>query len=253
MGILDGKVALVTGAGQGVGRGIALAIAREGAAVAITGKTASKLDAVCKEIAAFGGKAVPILCNVRDLADIKRTVAETVKKFGGLDILVNSAYEGAFTTLLTTEDDAFQTGFFAGPIATFRFMKEAYPHLKARGGGSIINLVTAASVRWDTTTYGPYGAAKEGIRVLTRTAASEWGKDKIRVNSIAPLANSPALDAWTKARPEEAKHFFATIPLGYIGDCENDIGRIAVLLLRPESYYITGATIPADGGQARFD
>jgi NAD(P)-dependent dehydrogenase (short-subunit alcohol dehydrogenase family) len=238
MGVLSGKVGLVTGAGQGVGRGIALAMAKEGCAVSITGKTASKLDAVCKEIAAAGGKAIPISCNVRDLADIKRTVAETVKQLGGLDILVNNAYEGAWGPLLTVDDEAFQLGLFAGPIACFRFMKEAHPHLKKRGGGNIINLVTPASVRWDTSNYGAYGTAKEGMRVLSRSAASEWGKDNIRVNAVAPLANSPALDK--------------TVPQGRIGDCEKDIGEAVVLLLRPEARYLTGQTIALDGGQARF-
>jgi NAD(P)-dependent dehydrogenase (short-subunit alcohol dehydrogenase family) len=252
MGVLSGKVGLVTGAGQGVGRGIALAMAKEGCAVAITGKTASKLDSVCEEIAAAGGKAIPIACNVRELADIERTVAETVKQLGGLDILVNNAYEGAWGPLLTVDDEAFQLGLFAGPIACFRFMKEAHPHLKKRGDGNIINLVTPASVRWDTSNYGAYGTAKEGMRVLSRTAASEWGKDNIRVNAVAPLANSPALDGWTKNNPQEAEAFFKTVPQGRIGDCEQDIGQAVVLLLRPEARYLTGQTIALDGGQARF-
>ena len=252
MGVLDGKVALVTGAGQGVGRGIAIAMAKEGASVAITGKTESKLHAVCAEIAAFGGKSTPILCNVRELADVTRTVAHTVKTYGGLEILVNNAYEGAFGKLLDVSDEDFQRGFFAGPIATFRFMKAAYPHLKARGGGNIINLATAAEVRWDMTTYGPYGAAKAGVRVLTRTAAAEWGPDKIRVNTVTPHANSPALDAWIKNNPEESTEFFKTIPARRIGDCELDIGRVVVLLVRDECSYLSGATIPLDGGQARF-
>lgn len=252
MGVLDGKIALVTGAGQGVGRGIALALAKEGASIAVTGRTKSKLDTVCGEIEAAGGRAEPIACDVCKLDDVNNTVSRTIEVFGGLDILVNNAYEGAFGPLLSVDDDKFQLGFFAGPIATFRFMKAAYPHLKARGGGDIINLGTSAAVRWDMSNYGPYGAAKEGIRVLTRTAAAEWGGDGIRVNTIAPHANSPALAAWTEANPEEAKAFVATIPLKRIGDCEEDIGRFVVLLLRPESSYISGATIPLDGGQARF-
>jgi len=252
MGVLDGKIALVTGAGQGVGRGIALALAKEGASIAVTGRTKSKLDTVCKEIEAAGGKAEPIACDVTKLEDVNAAVEQTVKTFGGLDILVNNAYQGAFGPLLSIDDEKFQLGFFAGPFATFRFMKAAYPHLKARGGGDIINLGTSAAVRWDMSNYGAYGAAKEGVRVLTRAAACEWGKDNIRVNTIAPHAKSPALAAWTEANPEEAKAFVASIPLQKIGDCEEDIGRFVVLLLRPESSYISGATIPLDGGQARF-
>lgn len=252
MSVLDGKVALVTGAGQGVGRGIAIAAAKEGAAVAVIGRTEAKLTAVCEEIKKAGGRAMSIRCDVRRLQDIQATVAQTVKHFGGLDILVNNAYEGAFGSLLSIDDEAFQVGFFAGPIATFRFMKEAYPHLKTRRGGSIINLVSSAAARWDTSTYGPYAAAKEGIRVLTRTAASEWGQDNIRVNAVAPLANSPLLSEWASSLPKEASAFFDTIPLKRVGDCEADIGKAVVLLLRPEAGYINGATICIDGGQARF-
>ncbi|HCX14522.1 MAG TPA: 3-oxoacyl-ACP reductase [Rhodospirillaceae bacterium] len=252
MGVLDGKIALVTGAGQGIGRGIALALAKEGALIAVTGRTKSKLDAVCREIKKAGGRAEPITCDVCKLDEVNATVETAKEIFDGLDILVNNAYEGAFGPLLSVDDAKFQLGFFAGPIATFRFMKAAYPYLKERGGGDIINLGTSAAVRWDMSNYGPYGAAKEGIRVLTRAAAAEWGSDGIRVNTIAPHANSPALSAWTKENPSEAKAFVETIPLNRIGDCEDDIGRFVVLLLRPESSYITGATIPLDGGQARF-
>jgi NAD(P)-dependent dehydrogenase (short-subunit alcohol dehydrogenase family) len=252
MGVLDKKIALVTGAGQGVGRGIALAMAKAGASIAVTGRTESKLHAVCGEIEAAGAKATPIVCDVSDLASIKHTVAETVSAFGGIDILVNNAYDGAFGPLLSLSDEDFQKGFVAAPFATFRFMVAAHPHLKARGGGAIINLATSAEVRWDMSNYGAYGAAKAGVRVLTRAAAAEWGVDNIRVNTLCPLANSPALDAWTTNNPDEAKAFFTTVPLRRIGDCETDIGEAAVYLASDGARYLTGATIPLDGGQARF-
>lgn len=252
MDILSGKVALVTGAGQGVGRGIALALAKAGAAVAATGRTLSKLEAVVQEIEGAGGRAFALACDVCDAEQIKNAVDTTVSRLGGLDILVNNAYDGAFGPLLSLSDEAFQKGFVAGPFATFRFMTAAYPHLKARGGGAIINLATSAAVRWEMSNYGAYAAAKEGVRALTRAAAAEWGGDGIRVNTICPLANSPALDAWAKYRPEEAQAFFATVPLRRIGDCEADVGAAAVYLASPASGYITGVTLPVDGGQARF-
>ena len=252
MGMLDKKAALVTGAGQGVGRGIALAFAKAGASVIVCGRTESKLHAVCGEIEAAGAKAAAMVCDVSDPEAIKRTVTEAARIFGGLDILVNNAYDGAFGPLLSLTDEGFQKGFVAGPFAAFRFMVAAHPHLKARGGGSIINLATSAEVRWDMSNYGAYGAAKASVRVLTRAAAAEWGVDNIRVNTICPLANSPALDAWTKHNPEEAKAFFATVPLRRIGDCETDIGEAAVFLASDSARYVTAATIPLDGGQARF-
>src|SRR5699024_6130018 len=99
------------------------------------------------------------------------------------------------------------------------------PHMKARGGGNIINVVTSAMVRWDQSDYGAYAAAKVAIRSLTRTAAAEWGCDGIRVNSVAPLGFSPGLAGWTERNPDEAAAFLETVPLGYIGDCEQDVGR----------------------------
>ncbi len=251
MAELNGQVALVTGAGQGVGQGIALALAQAGVKVAAAGRTEAKLRDTVQRIGERGGKAVAITCDVFSAEDITRTVAATVEAFGGLDILVNNAYDGAFGPLLSLDDEAFMRGIRSGPLASFRFMRASYPHLKARGGGNIVNLITSAAVRWDSSNYGAYAVAKQGIRALTRAAAAEWGRDHIRVNNIAPLASSPALAAWIKHDPE-AKTFFETVALKRVGDCEADIGRAVVALVGPGMSYVTGATLPLDGGQAYF-
>jgi meso-butanediol dehydrogenase/(S,S)-butanediol dehydrogenase/diacetyl reductase len=253
MSSLQGKVAIVTGAGQGIGQGIAFALAKEGAAVAVCGRTLSKLESTCKTISEFGGHAVSIAADVSDPEDITRVVARTVEVFGGIDILVNNAQVAPLGTLLSVQDSAFLEGFATGPLATFRLMRAAHPHLKARGGGSIINFASSAGKRWDMAGYGAYGAVKQATRALTRAAAAEWGPDGIRVNTLAPHARSPGLDGWMNANPEEAKVFFKTIPLRRIGDCERDIGRFVVMLVGPDASYLTGATIPLDGGQANFD
>jgi NAD(P)-dependent dehydrogenase (short-subunit alcohol dehydrogenase family) len=253
MGILNGKVALITGAGQGVGRGIALAMAKERAAIAVAGRTESKIVDTCAAIRAFGGRAVPIVCDVKVADDVTRTVAETVAAFGGIDILVNNAQEVPLGRLLEANIDEYVTGFESGPIATLRFMQACYPHLKARGGGSIVNLVTAAAVRWDMAGYGMHASVKQAIRSLTRAAAAEWGPDNIRTNNIAPEALSPSFAEWMKSDPEGTAAFVATIPMGRVGDCERDIGRAVALLCSPGAEYISGATIPVDGGQANFD
>lgn len=252
MGILKDKTAIVTGAGQGIGRGIALALAREGVAVAVAGRTESKLVETVSMIEAAGGRAVPIVCDVSRSEDITGTVERTITACGGFDILVNNAYDGVLGPLLSIDDEGFMRGITAGPLATFRFMRACHPHMKARGGGDIINLATSAAVRWDASNYGPYAVAKQGIRALTRAAACEWGKDGIRVLSIAPHARSPSLARWIDAHPAESREFFKTIPLGRIGDCELDIGRAVVALLGPAMGYLTGATVPLDGGQAYF-
>jgi NAD(P)-dependent dehydrogenase (short-subunit alcohol dehydrogenase family) len=252
MGTLKEKVAIVTGAGQGVGQGIALALASEGASIAVLGRTPAKLEATCELIAERGARAEPFACDVRDLEAIPGLVEEVAGRFGGIDILVNNAYTGFYGPLLTMSDADFQKGFHSGPFAAFAFMKACHPHMKRRGGGHIINLVTSAMVRWDPQTYGAYAAAKQALRSLTRTAAAEWGPDGIRALAIAPHALSPGLKRWTEANPEAAEEFRKTIPLGYIGDCENDIGQAVVALVQPGLRYLTGATLPLDGGQAYF-
>jgi NAD(P)-dependent dehydrogenase (short-subunit alcohol dehydrogenase family) len=193
-----------------------------------------------------------VVCDVVKTDDIDRTVAKAVTEFGGVDILVNNAYDGAFEPLLSMSDDAFMRGIHSGPLASFRFMRACHPHMKARGGGHVINLATSAAVRWDSSNYGAYAVAKQGVRALTRAAAAEWGPDGIRVNTIAPLALSPALEHWTKTDPE-APTFFKSVPLRRVGDCEQDIGRAVVAVVSSDMAYLTGATIPLDGGQANFD
>lgn len=253
MAMLDGKVALVTGGGQGVGRGIAIALAREGAVVAVVGRSVNKVQAVADEIATLGVRAAAFACDVKDAVAITRLIDDVVARLGSLDILVNNAQEVPLGALLDVEDAAFEAGFASGPLATLRLMKAAHPHLKRSGEGVIVNLATSAAVRWDMSGYGAYGAVKEGIRILTRAAAAEWGKDGIRALTIAPHADSPALKGWIDSRPDEAAAFFETIPLRRVGRCEEDIGAAVAALCGPAFSYFTGATVPLDGGQANFD
>lgn len=249
---LQGKVALVTGAGQGVGQGIALALAAEGVQVAVVGRTLAKLETTCAELRERGVRAEAYELNLLDTDAIPPLVDRIAADFGRLDIVVNNAYDGVTMPLLDMSLKNFTKGFVTGPFAAFAFMTAAHPHLVAAGGGSIINLVTSAMVRWDMTNYGAYAAAKSALRSLTRTAAVEWAADGIRVNNIAPHAMSPGLKWWTENHPEEAAEFVASIPMKRIGDPEADIGRAVVGLVGPDFGYLTGATIPLDGGQAHF-
>jgi NAD(P)-dependent dehydrogenase (short-subunit alcohol dehydrogenase family) len=248
MSTLQGKIALVTGAGRGVGRGIALALAAEGAHIAITGRTPATLESTVREIEARGVRARSITGDVKDEHDIVRTVEAVVAEFGTIDILVNNAQEVPLGLLLSMERADFEAAWRSGPLAAFSFMKACHPHL--RDGGVIINLVTSAALRPDSDTYGVYAAVKEAMRSLTRTAACEWGPQGIRVVNLLPLAASDGFQGWQAARPEEAAAFVATVPLQRVGDCEHDIGRVAVFLCGPDAGYITGTTIMADGGQA---
>ena len=149
-------------------------------------------------------------------------------------------------------DDDFRTAFEGGPRVTLSLMKLARPEMAKRGGGTVINLVTSAAVRWDAANYGIYAAVKEAVRALTRAAAYEWAADGIRALNVAPHAHSPGLDWWMDNNPEEAAEFIAGIPAGRVGDPVADIGRPVAWLCSAEASYLTGATIPLDGGQSRW-
>ncbi|CAM2804668.1 SDR family NAD(P)-dependent oxidoreductase [Prescottella defluvii] len=252
MGKLDGKVALITGAGQGVGQGIAFALAKEGARIAVSGRTESKLIETCEAIAAFGGVAEPVVADVSSADDITRAVDTTAALFGGVDILINNASLNPLGPINDLEADFLERAYTSGPIAALRTMQACYPLMKERGGGAIVNMVSSVAVRWDASSYGGYASVKEAVRSLTRAAACEWGVDNIRVNAVAPHAMSPGLQRWADARPEEAAAFVASIPMRRIGDAETDIGNAVAFLVGPDAAYLTGATIPLDGGQARW-
>lgn len=248
MKMLASKAALVTGAGQGVGQGIALALSDQGAKIAVTGRTFKKLEDTCAQIKARGGEAIAVECNVKNLDDLKNCVEQVVAQFGTINILVNNAQEVPLGDLHSVTDEAFEAGWQSGPLAVFRMMKLCYPYLK--GDGCIINLASSAAKRWDMTNYGSYAAVKEAIRSLTRAAACEWGADNIRTNVILPHAKSPGLKWWIENRPEEAAAFVASIPMKRIGECEEDIGRFVALLCTDGARYINGQSIGVDGGQA---
>lgn len=246
--LLESKIALVTGAGQGVGQGIALALAAEGAKIAVTGRTLEKLETTAGLIRERGGEALPVVCDVKSLDSLQSCVDQVVAHFGGLNILINNAQEVPLGTLEQVTDESFTAGWESGPLATFRMMKLCRTHLQ--GDGCIVNLASSAAKRWDMTGYGAYAATKEAIRSLTRAAACEWGAEGIRTNVILPHAKSPGLKWWMEEYPEEAEAFVATIPQRRVGECEEDIGRFVAMLCSDASTYINGQSIGVDGGQA---
>src|SRR5438445_5811563 len=171
MGLLDGKVALVTGAGRGVARGVAIELAKVGADIAIVDIDADNAHKVASEIEELGRRAVAIVCDVSRRNEVDRAVATTVAELGGLHILVNMAHylkRGFDKPLLNITDEDFQNQLGAGLMGTYYFMQAAYPHLK--GGGKVINTASAAGIQ-GYARMGAYAAAKEGIRGLSRVAA----------------------------------------------------------------------------------
>jgi meso-butanediol dehydrogenase/(S,S)-butanediol dehydrogenase/diacetyl reductase len=243
-GVLDGQVAIVTGSGKRVGRGLALALGKAGARIVVCGRSTDDLEATAAEIRDRGGDAMTVTCDVSELEDCERLVSTTVQELGRLDILINNANHYCDGRLLDLEEERFTKAWEVAPLAVFRLMRLAHPHL-SKQGGTIINLVTGASLRPDPIGFGGYTATKDAVRALTRAAACEWGRDRIRVHSLAPLAE---LDEWFNIDPAGANAYLDRIPLGRIGQSEEDAGRVAVFLCSPDSSYMTGNTILVDGG-----
>lgn len=247
MGKLDGKVALVTGAGQGIGRGIALALAKEGASVGVLGRTLNKCESVATELTDIGVAALALRCDVSARDQVKAAVSQLVEAFGGLDILVNNAQSAVQGKLIDMTDDDVEICYRSGTLATLYGMQAAYPHMVARSGGSIVNFGSSTAIQGNRG-FGAYAMAKEGIRGLSRVAAREWGPNNIRVNVVVPSAESPAAVVFAKEHPDRYQRQIDLIPLRRMGDAEKDIGRAVASLVSEDSSYITGQTIMLTGG-----
>ncbi len=261
MSFLKGKTAIITGAGRAVlsdgrcgsiGYGIATAYAKEGANLVITGRNVKKLEDAKEELERLYGITVLIVqADVNAGADNEAVVANVVKKtmdtFGRIDVLINNAQASASGVPLadhTTEQ--FDLALYSGLYAAFYYMKACYPHLKETKG-TVINFASGAGL-FGNFGQCAYAAAKEGIRGLTRVAATEWAKDGINVNIICPLAWTAQLEQFEKAYPDAFKENVKMPPAGHYGDSELEIGRVCVQLASEDFKYLTGETITLEGG-----
>jgi NAD(P)-dependent dehydrogenase (short-subunit alcohol dehydrogenase family) len=241
MGRLNGKIAIVTGAGRGIGRATAKRFAAEGAKVAVLSLTSANVDAVVADIEAAGGSALGVLCDVSDAGQIKAAVDKVVATYGGVDILVNNAFDpsAVFSSVIDLSVEQLQRNFDMGPIAYLRMMQACYPYLKASGEGRVINFGSAAGIS-ALLPYAPYGMAKEAVRALTRVAAREWGSDRITVNNMLPVA-----DTWGAAETNAPPPPNA---LARFGSPEEDIAPVVLFLASADAQFITGYSLTPDGG-----
>ncbi|OYX94811.1 MAG: oxidoreductase [Novosphingobium sp. 35-62-5] len=188
--------------------------------------------------------------DLMDRAALPGIVDEAVRRFGRLDVLVNAAQASQQLMLMDTTTEAMDLAFGTGFWATFLLMQAAQPHL-VETQGSVINFGSGAGIQ-GMATQASYGAAKEAIRSLSKTAAVEWGALGVRVNIICPFANSPGVEIWKQHFPDAYADHIAKVPMRRIGDCETDIGAAAVFLASDSAGYVTGQTLMVDGGQARL-
>ena len=264
MGFFIGKTVIITGAGRAVlqdgscgsiGYGIATAYAKEGANLVITGRNLKKMEEAKQELESrYGVKVLTVQADVAaghdNEAVVENVVKQAVETFGGIQVLVNNAQASASGVSLaehTTEQ--FDLALYSGLYAAFYYMKACYPYLK-QSQGSVINFASGAGL-FGNFGQCAYAAAKEGIRGLSRVAATEWGPDGINVNVVCPLAWTAKLEQFQRAFPEAFKANVKMPPMGHYGDAEKEIGRVCVQLASPDFKYMSGETITLEGGMGQ--
>ena len=261
MGHLKGKTAIITGGGRAVlkdgscgsiGYGIATAYAKEGANLVITGRNMQKLLDAKEELERLYG--IQVLAVQADVAAgqdneavVQNVVGKAIEAFGDIHVLINNAQASASGVPLAEKTTAqFDLAMYSGLYATFYYMKACYPHLK-KTKGTVINFASGAGL-FGNFGQSSYAAAKEGIRGLSRVAATEWGADGINVNVVCPLAWTAQLEKWADQYPEAFEANVKMPPMGHYGDVEKEIGRACVALTSPDMKYLTGETITLEGG-----
>lgn len=245
---LSQRTAIITGAGDGIGRAIARRFASEGANVLVAELNPDSGAAVAQELRdEFGVGAEFVATDVRDKSQVLRMVDMAVERFGGVDILVNNAWGGGtFRRAENKSDEEIQHGLDMNVWAGFWAMKAVFPHMKAKNRGRIINLCSINGVNAYTGTL-EYNVSKEALRAMTRSVAREWAPHQICANVICPAAMTVALVKLLEQSPDLAKGAQLP-PMGRIGDPDRDIAGVALFLASDDACFVTGNTLFVDGG-----
>jgi len=241
---LDGKVAIVTGAGRGIGRGCALAFAEMGAHAVCAARTPEQIEDTAEKASALGPRAIAVPCDVSEAAQMEAVVGKAMAEFGRIDVLVNNAGGSPPREALRTSEAMFDQAFHFNVTTAFLMSRFAVPHMAAGEGGAIVNISSAAG-RLVQPGFAAYGTAKAALSALTRLLGSEFAP-RVRVNAIAvgsvlTSALAPFLDQETKGKMEQLT------PMKRLGEVE-DIALMALYLASPASSWVTGKIFEVDGG-----
>lgn len=245
---LAGRAALITGAADGIGHGMARRFAKEGAAVLVVDYDQERGLEVTEELRGLGTRAEFFACDVTQKDQVVGAVNACVDHFGAIDILINNAYRGSMVARIEHKtDDIFENSMKMCLYAAKWSMEAALPHMRGQGWGRIINIASLNGVNAHMGS-ADYNAGKEALRAYTRTAAREWARYGICANIICPAAISAAYRRFKEATPDVAAATDAANPMGRMGDPEQDIAGVAFFLASEDARYLTGNTLFADGG-----
>lgn len=251
MNQLNGKVAIVTGGGTGIGKAIAARFVAEGAKVAICGRRVEKLEEAAAQIGTGEGNPLALQCDVTDNAQILGMVKTVMNKFGGIDVLVNNAGVMRFDELESADDQTYELLMQTNVWAPWRCSTAVIPHMKQRGGGSIVTVSSVAGLR-PMLGAGLYCASKAAVQMLSQTLALEHADDQIRVNVICPAVVEDTELSEPIVGKENVEDFYDKLrpchPLGRNGRPE-DVAQAALYLAGESSAWVTGAILPVDGGR----
>jgi len=240
---VEGRVVVVTGSGQGVGRGMAHHLGKGGATVVVAEWNPEKMRRTCDELSSIGVPNLGVEVDIQQREQIEAMVARTIDEFGRVDGIINNAQTFRPNAPVSVVDaDDVDVFYRSGVLGSLWAMQAVYPHMKAAGWGRVVNFGSSMG-RVGGAGFGAYNASKEAIRGLSRTAAREWAGDGIIVNVIAPAAAPPRA-----VGSEHYEEFMRTCPMGRNGDPELDIGPIALFLCSDACRYVTGHTFMVDGG-----
>jgi NAD(P)-dependent dehydrogenase (short-subunit alcohol dehydrogenase family) len=245
---LTGKVAIVTGAGRGLGRSMAQALVDAGAAVTVAARTGTELDAFVDEVKAMGGQALACPTDITDEIAVQRMVEATVQTFGRLDVLVNNSGILASTPLLDQTADEWDRVIATNLRGTYLATRAAGRHMVAQGRGKVVNIASNFALQ-GVAGHAAYSASKAGVIGFTRSMAIEWARHNVQVNAIAPGYFATPLNAELRADAEALAKVVRAVPARRMGEAD-ELKPWLLLLAGPASDFMTGEVVVIDGGQS---